>query len=213
MKKILFLITASAICFTACKKEMDDISKVVDVTSPSVQLNGEKYVTLNPGQPYDDPGAVSVDDVSGSQTSINAGANTLDPSTPGLYYMSYIATNANGYKTTAGRYIAVTSYNDAINLEGTYLREATGAEVHVTKVSRGMYMIDDMGGAGLPDAAYIAVLDDNTFDLGLQISESIGAEIDGANEKIIIDGGDTVLQYSLDAPGYGTAVRSFIKIE
>lgn len=213
MKKILFLITASAISITACKKDKENISKVVDITYPTVQLNGEKYITLNPGQPYDDPGAISVDDVSGAQTSVNADANTLDPATPGLYYMSYIATNANGYKTTAGRYIAVTGYNDNINFEGTYLRAATGAEVHVTKVARGMYMIDDMGGAGLPDAAYIAIIDDSTFDLGLQISESIGAEIDGANEKIIIDGGDTILQYSLDAPGYGTAVRSFIKIE
>ena len=213
MKRILFLIAASALCFTACKKDKDDVSKVVDITYPEVRLNGEKYTTLNLGQPYDDPGAVSVDDVSGSESSVNATTNTVDPTTPGLYYMSYIATNANGYKTTAGRYIAVNNYNDNINLEGTYLRAAKGAEVHVTRVSRGMYMIDDMGGAGLPDAAYIAVIDDNTFDLGLQISESLGTEIEGHNEKIVIYGGDTILQYSLDAPGYGTAVRSFVKIE
>ncbi len=211
MKKIMFLIAASLICFTACKKEKDDVSKVVDISSPDINLNGDKYVTLNPGQNYDDPGAVSVDDVTGAQTTISADAGNLDPNTPGLYYMSYTATNANGYQTVAGRYIAVTDYNDNINLEGTYLREATGIEVQVTKVSRAMYKISDMGGAGLDDAAYIAVLNDSTFDLGVQISESLGVEIDGGHEKIINDGGQIILQYSLDAPGYGTAVRTFVK--
>lgn len=206
-------MAASLISISACKKDKDDVSKVVDTSYPTVQLNGDKYVTLNVGQAYSDPGALSVDDVSGAQTSIMADANTLDVSDPGLYYMSYTAINANGYKTASGRYIAVTNYNDGINLEGTYLREATGAEVHVTRVSRGMYMVDDMGGAGLPDAIYFTMIDENSFEIGPQISESIGAEIDGGNEELIIDGGDTILRYSLDAPGYGTAVRTFIKIE
>jgi hypothetical protein len=213
MKKILYLVAASIVTIAACKKEENKVSKTVDVSYPTVLLNGEKYVTLNIGQGYDDPGAMSVDDVTGNSTSVQADVNTLDASTPGLYYMGYIATNANGYKTSAGRYIAVTNYNDNINLEGTYERTANGVEIHLTKVSRGLYMIDDMGGAGLPDAAYIAMIDDNTFDFGPQLSETIGAEIDGSKEELIIDGADTILRYALSAPGYGTAVRTFVKVQ
>jgi hypothetical protein len=213
MKKILYLIAASAIAIVACKKEENKVSKTVDVSYPTVQLNGDKYVTLNIGQSYDDPGALSVDDITGSSSSVKADMSTLDASTPGLYYMGYIATNSNGYKTSAARYIAVTNYNDNINLEGTYERTSNGMEIHITKVSRGLYMIDDMGGAGLSDAAYIAMIDDEAFDFGPQLSETIGAEIDGSKEKLIIDGGDTIIQYALTAPGYGTAVRSFLKVQ
>lgn len=210
-KAILLLIGILPILATSCRKDPNAVSKVVKVSFPTVELNGEKYVTLNVGQPYEDPGAVSKDDVSGTTANISADISTLDITTPGIYYMQYTAINANGYKTKAGRYIAVTNYTDEMNLEGVYTRTSNGVEVNITKVSRALYMTDDMGGAGLPDAAYFAVIDNSTIDFGPQLSESIGEEIDATGEKLIIDPPDTAISYALQAPGYGTATRTFVK--
>ncbi len=69
-----------------------------------------------------------------------------------------------------------------------------------------------MGGAGLPDAGYFVVINDSTIDFGPQLSESIGEEIDGSGERLTIDGSDISYAYKLSAPGYGTALRIFVKL-
>ncbi len=212
MKKILILLAIAITVLGSCRKKEYD-TRVVKVSYPTITLKGDKYVSLNVGTPYTDPGATGTDDVSGSTSNIMAGFSSLDVTTPGVYYMSYSMKNANGFVTTVGRYIAVTNYADGINLEGTYERTSNGVEVHFTKVSRALYMTDDMGGAGLPDAAYFAVIDDSTIDFSAQLSESLGAEIDASSEALVIDGGDTTVQYRLAAPGYGTALRRFVKVE
>ncbi len=214
MKQIFLLImTAILLLQVSCRKDPDMISTVVDVTYPKIELKGEKFVTLNVGQAYEDPGATATDDISGAKTEIMAYANTLDVNTPGLYYMGYTAKNSNGYVRKVARYIAVTNYQDDIDLTGTYYRAATDVEVEITKVSRALYRNSDMGGAGLEDAAYFVMIDDATFDVGLQLSESIGEEIDGFDELLEITDSSTVIQYSLDAPGYGTAPRIFTKVQ
>lgn len=215
MKNILLLILSIAVASqVSCRKKQDAVSKVVDITAPDIRLNGEKFVTLNVGQAYEDPGAQAVDDISGATTNISADVSTLDVSTPGLYYMGYSAKNANGYVTNVARYIAVTDYADNIDLSGVYVRAANGVEVNITRMSRGLYRNDDMGGAGLPDAAYFAVIDEETIDLGLQLSESLNEEIDGFSESLTITAPDEItIQYALDAPGYGTAVRTFEKAQ
>ena len=214
MKKFLIILLSltPAVLYTSCKKD-EVVSKVVDVSFPEIELKGDKYVTLNVGQAYTDPGAVATDDISGAKTDIMAEYSSLDINTPGVYYMQYTTKNANGYITNVGRYIAVTNFLDDFDLSGEYERTANGVIINVSKVSRGLYMIDDMGGAGLPDAAYFAVVDASTIDFGPQLSESIGSEIDASGETLSFDGGDTTLQYALSAPGYGTAPRTFVKVQ
>ncbi|RYE26138.1 MAG: DUF5011 domain-containing protein [Sphingobacteriales bacterium] len=214
MKKLLIILLAlsPAIFYTSCKKD-ETVSKVVNVSFPSIKLNGEKYVTLNVGQTYDDPGAVSTDDISGATANLKADYSSLDVNTPGIYYMQYKAKNANGYITNVGRYIAVTNYQDDFDFSGVYERTSNGVQVNITKVSRGLYMTDDMGGAGLPDAAYFAIIDNSTIDFGPQLSESIGAEIDASGETVEIDGTDVTIQYALSAAGYGTAPRTFVRVQ
>lgn len=215
MKRIctlLIAICALALTQPGCKKETSD-THVVKVSYPTITLNGSKYVSLNVGAAYDDPGATGTDDISGSTKTIKAEYSTLDVSTPGLYYMRYSMMNANGYITKVGRYIAVTNYDDAVDLTGVYERTSNGVQVNLTKMSRGLYMTDDMGGAGLADNAYFAVIDETTIDFGAQLSETIGEEVDGSNEALSITATDTTYKYRLAAPGYGTALRVFVKVE
>ena len=210
MRKIFIAMLAIPIAFAACKKE-DDVSKVVEITYPDITLNGSKYVSLTVGESYADPGAVVNDDVSGTQHNIMASYSSLNTSTPGLYYMQYSFTNPNGYTTNVGRYIAVTDYPDAIDISGVYERTANGVLVNLSRVARGLYMTDDMGGAGLPDAGYFAVLNDSTIDFGPQLSETIGEEIFAVNGSLEIGPTDTSYSYALRAPGYGTTSRTFLK--
>jgi len=212
MKKLfLILLSLSFFTYTACKKrDTDNISKVVEVSHPDIKLNGEKFISLRIGESYDDPGAVATDDITGAKSNIEPDYSNLDPSQPGLYYTLFSAKNSNGYISYSVRYFAVTEYDDAADLSGTYARTANGVEVNVTKVARALYRNDDMGGAGINDNIYFAVINDSTISVGPQFSESLGTEIGTANEMLSLEE-PYQFQYSLDAPGYGTAVRVFVK--
>lgn len=213
MKKLLIIFFLATVAMTGCKKDKDTVSKTVDVSYPTINLKGDKYISIPVGGSYTDEGATGIDDISGAQTDIMAESSTLDASTPGLYYMSYSAKNANGYITHVGRYIAVTDYADDIPLEGIYERTTNGITVNLTRVAKGLYMTDDMGGAGLPDAGYFAVIDDSTIDFGPQLSESLGTEISGSGGSLSVTATDTSYSYALDAPGYGTQSRTFVKVQ
>lgn len=213
MKKLSYLlIVACLIANSGCKKDDDKISKVV--TLPYIQLNGSKYITMNVGGDLSDAGAKIINDVtlSGGTSDLTAVTNTLDPTTPGLYYMLYEAETQNGYHLYEARYIAVTNYADNAKLAGAYKRTSNGIEVNVTKESRALYQVDDGGGAGLPDAVYFAVINDTTIDVGPQFSESKQTEIYGNNSKLTMGATDTTFRYVLHSPGYGTAVRTFKKV-
>jgi hypothetical protein len=214
MKKILLIASAALVAFAACKKT-NDVSKVVTVSAPTININGSKFITLNVGSPYVDSGATLIDDVTGQSSQIQAdttdGNGVVDVNTPGMYTLTYSAKNANGYGSINARYIAVTNYADAANLSGTYVRQSNQRAVHVTRKSRALYMIDDFGGAGIPDAGYFAVLDTAHIDFGYQYSETIGAYFTAKVSYLHVRPGDTSFAYALSAAGYGTAVRVFKK--
>lgn len=215
MKKIIIILFAfSFLAYTGCRKRdtEEGVSKVVDVSKPTINLKGDKFVTLSVGEAYTDPGATLIDDISGAQSDIPAAEYTnLDVSTPGVYYMLYSAKNSNGYINNNVRYIAVTDYNDAVDISGTYLRAATGVETEVTKVAPSFYETSNMGGAPTAvDPMYFVILNDSTVTGGVQFSETLASEISTNSESLDLNAPITI-SYALDAPGYGTAVRTFVK--
>lgn len=215
MKKIIIaLFAVGFLLHTGCRKRdtEEGVSKVVEVTAPTINLKGDKFISLSVGESYSDPGATAIDDVTGEETQIMAEYSSLDPSTPGMYYMLYTAKNGNGYIQNTVRYIAVTNYDDAVDLTGTYERTANGVLVEVTKVAPSMYKNADMGGARINDALYFVIINDTTIAAGPQFSESLGAEILTGGESLSLDDPYT-FKYALGAPGYGTALRTFVKQE
>lgn len=196
---------------TACRKRKDDVSKVVVV--PTMQVAGEKFISIRVGDPMPaDEGATVVNDAPlQGDANVKAIENTVDVNTPGMYYMLYQTKTKNGYTVGAARYIAVTNYDDTEDLSGTYTRTANGIEVEVERLARGLYVNKDMGGAGLSDALYFTVINDTTIAAGPQFSETIGDVINTESESLLIEPDAVTIRYALDAPGYGTAVRTFIK--
>jgi len=210
MKKIFAIFAITILTISACKKDKT-VSHVVTV--PTVKVNGDKFITINVGGTVpEDAGATIVNDeaLSGGNN-IMASENTVDVNTPGIYYMLYQTQTKNGYTVGAARYIAVTNYTDAEDLSGTYIRTANDVPVEVTRKSRALYENNDMGGAGLSDAIYFAVINDSTIAAGPEYSETIGAVIDTKNAALHIEPGNTYFQYILIAPGYGTPLRKFVK--
>ena len=212
MKKFLLIASAALVTFAACKKKTDDVSKVVTVSYPTININGAKFMTINVGAPFVDSGATLIDDVTGQSSTIMADTTTsVDPSTPGLYTLTYSAKNANGYGSINARFVAVTNYPDKADLSGTYVRQSNKLAVEVSRKSRALYETSDFGGAGLGDVAYFAVLDTNKIDFGYQYSETIGAFFTADVSYLHLRPADTSFAYVLHAPGYGTALRVFKK--
>lgn len=210
MKKIFAILAITILTVTACKKDKT-VSHVVTV--PTVKVNGDKFITINVGGTMpEDAGATVVNDeaISGGNN-IMASENNVDVNTPGIYYMLYQTQTKNGYTVGAARYIAVTNYTDAEDLSGTYVRTANDVPVELTRKSRALYENNDMGGAGLSDAIYFAVINDSTIVAGPEYSETLSTVIDTKNAELHIEPDNTYFQYILIAPGYGTPLRKFVK--
>ncbi|MBN9482080.1 MAG: hypothetical protein BGO70_16035 [Bacteroidetes bacterium 43-93] len=210
MKKIFAILAITILTVTACQKDKT-VSHVVTV--PTVKVNGDKFITINVGGTMpEDAGATVINDeaISGG-SNIMASENNVDVNTPGIYYMLYQTQTKNGYTVGAARYIAVTNYTDAEDLTGTYVRTANDLPVELTRKSRALYENNDMGGAGLSDAIYFAVINDSTIVAGPEYSETLSTVIDTKNAELHIEPGNTYFQYILIAPGYGTPLRKFVK--
>ncbi|CAL2093834.1 immunoglobulin-like domain-containing protein [Tenacibaculum sp. 190524A05c] len=77
----------------------DDIEQVptVDVTAPTITLNGDAMVTISQGTAYNDAGANATDDLDGDITAnIVVGGDTVDVNTIGTYTITYNVSDAAG---------------------------------------------------------------------------------------------------------------------
>src|SRR5678810_603926 len=136
INKISIAIFVPLLILTSCKKDTtDNVSKIVKVSFPEITLNGNALVVVAVGAAYTDAGAKLKDDISGAITDIQPTENNVNTAQPGLYVVTYSASNSNGFETSAKRLVAVTSVNNPINRAGTYLRTATGINCYITKIA------------------------------------------------------------------------------
>ena len=70
---------------------------------PKIDLAGSSNVSMNQDATYSDLGASSSEAVG----SITVDDSNLDPTTPGVYYVTYTATDAYGFSRVIRRYVAV----------------------------------------------------------------------------------------------------------
>ncbi len=81
---------------------------IEDENPPVITLKGERFVILNPGETYTDPGATAKDDRDGDITNLMTNSGMPDISKKGCYEITYTVTDKGGNKTTVVRYIVVT---------------------------------------------------------------------------------------------------------
>ena len=75
-------------------------------TAPVVSLNGPSSITLGRNQPFIDPGATALDACAGSLAPVESGS--VIPNVPGIYLLTYSATNLAGNTGTATLTVTVT---------------------------------------------------------------------------------------------------------
>jgi hypothetical protein len=80
---------------------------VADTTPPVVVLNGLAVVPLTVGDMWLDPGATATDDTDGDLTNYINVSGTVDMTTPGIYTVSYSATDAAGNMAGVSRAVSV----------------------------------------------------------------------------------------------------------
>jgi hypothetical protein len=209
MMKLKYLLPAILFVtlVSSCKKTTDDVSKVVKVSFPTIELNGAEIVVLPVGAAYTDAGAELTDDITGQTSNIQPTSNNVNTAQPGLYLVNYSASNANGFETSATRLVAVTSVTGTPDRSGTYLRTATGINCYVTKISNGVYKVQNPGGAGVGvnTIVYFVETAPNVFVCPTQPTDA------GPFSVININFTATGATWNVVNSGYGTGLRTFVK--
>lgn len=116
---------------------------------PTIELLGSPSVVLNLGESYADEGCyaeLNGEDVS-SQVIVQSGVNS---SKVGIYSISYIAYNEDGFSATALRTVYVVDPSSVTTLyfgeSQTATRHYYDAPIYVTDNGNGTYLVDDILG-------------------------------------------------------------------
>ena len=208
INKISIAFILSVLIFTGCKKETTaDVSKIVEVSAPTITLNGNALEVVAVGATYTDAGAKLTDDITGAVTDIQPTSSNVNTAVPGLYLVVYSASNSNGFSATATRSVAVTSVNNPIDRAGTYLRTATGINCYITKMASGVYKVLNPGGAaaGVNTFVYMVETALNVYSAPPQPTDA------GAFSIININFTATGATWNVVNAGYGTGQRVFVK--
>lgn len=225
MKKILLALPLLALLATVgCNKTDDDVSQIVTVSYPTISFNGGAFYSINVGGSVPTIAATSYDSVLGESYPVTVtGQEDVDNTTPGLYIIQANAKNKYAYSQTENILIAVTDISDAEDVSGLYVRAATGGEVHVEKLARGLYSLDNLGGVGASSTSlffpvYFVQTDDSTFILPVQETVQGTVSVKDANgipNRITFNRtlSDTSYQFAITQPNtiFGGALRTFEK--
>jgi hypothetical protein len=220
MKKVILasVVTLAAVIY-GCKKEPETVSNVVNISYPSIVLNGPAFVSQPVGTgTYVDAGATGTDDITGASSSLSPTSNTVDLTQAGFYTVVYSMSNANGFITNVTRFVLVTGVPAADDWSGLWQRNAAvNRPVNVAKLGTGLYSVDNIGGFILPDqapayAAYIGFVNDSTIAIPSQISPSDGVtRIAGDEGLFYITATDTIMQWKLVEGPFLDNTRVFYK--
>jgi hypothetical protein len=208
--KFALAITAIALLFVAgCKKEKLP-SKTVEVSHPTVNLNGDPVIILNVGDTYTDQGATYYDSLYGDNGNITT-TTEVSTTEEGFFVVRYTATNQYGFEGSGTRLVAVTGASDLLDVSGDYLRVATGGEAIVTKVGRGVFYSDNVGGLGKVEGVYFMFTADSTMVMPTQFLTNYGVVADFVDPVYDFTASPPNYSYKISASGFGTGIRIFEK--
>jgi hypothetical protein len=218
MKLILYIVAISS-CFLlfGCAKEEDIISTDTQFGHsritffPVLTLKGEKYVTVPVGGTYTEAGSTATE---GSASITPATSGSVNTTTPGVYTLTYTATNKDGFAVNDTRTVAVYSTDAtaaANDLSGNYLRAATGVTANWTKLAPGVYLIANPGGAATGASLKVIAFNPTGFNVVIPSQISSDGNVSSSTDFTYINGSKPSYSLVFNNPGYGPAVRTFVK--
>lgn len=219
----LTFLGLAMLLLAACAKEKDpgnDDARVGGsrvVNFPSVQIKGERLIILDQGATYTDPGVTAKLKGQDVQATVTGTVNTA---TPGIYAINYSATSPDGYSASDWRTVVVISNSAQVtanDFSGTYERD-NGVRVYWTKLARGVYEVDNPGGAGVGVGFKVILVNYDANRIRMPRQMAFDPSINGLNtissnsEQYNPSTAPISVKYALTAGGYGTQVRNFIKL-
>jgi hypothetical protein len=216
-KSILIFYSLVTLLLVACKKtdihNTDEEIGVSKVTHFAVlTLNGERYTTIAVGSAFTDPGIVAKE---GSADIMYTTTGSVNTNVPGVYILTYSSINKDGFPASITRTVTVYSTDGvaaANDYSGTYLRTATGFASSWTKLAPGVYLVTNPGGASVGTSTSVIVFNSSGNNIHMpsqQISD--GSEMTSSDEIYTQGAPSKYVWKILNAPTYGTGLRTFIK--
>jgi hypothetical protein len=175
MKKgYVFKLIAFLAIISSCSKDpivstadRVGISKVTYY--PKFTFTGNDVVSVVQGSAFTDPGIKA--SAGGADIPVVT-TGTVDASTVGIYTLTYTATNADGFSSTATRTVVVIPSADApgVDLSGEYMTTGGTPNATITKVAPGVYFTTNCWGNGSAAiiSAYFICTDGATVMIPLQ---------------------------------------------
>lgn len=149
MKKnfILFLSAALLVLATSCEKTSQGLTRITYY--PVISLQGDNPYIVQLGESYSEPGYTASlngeDYTSGVKVSSN-----VNSAVPGIYSVTYSATNPDGCSWSTTRDVYVLNPGGIANIYVAHCwmgaREYNGIPTVIKPISDGLYEIDDMCG-------------------------------------------------------------------
>jgi hypothetical protein len=220
MKKIIIIALLAVAFLFSCKQE--DIVQTKDQVGiskvtyyPILTLLGDEYIVLASGSAFTDPGATA--EAGGVTVDVSV-SGTIDSNTPGVYLLTYVAVNKDGFSASVNRFVVVYSTDAsaaANDFSGSYARTSNGQIAVWTKIAPGVYMVLNPGGAAGTSLTVIA-FNPTGYIINVPSQPSSDGSItsctnaDGGSD-VIMDNSTNTYAWHVVNPGYGTALRTFVK--
>ncbi|RYY62345.1 MAG: DUF5011 domain-containing protein, partial [Chitinophagaceae bacterium] len=152
MKKYLFGLLFTGLLLGSCKKDpvntADHVGSSRVTRFPTFTVNGGDYMSIVQGGTYTEPGVTAVE---GATSLTITTTGSVDPTTVGVYTITYSATNSDGFPATVTRTVAVLPEPEAagVNIAGKYANVGSFAwTAEVEKLAPGFYRSDNVWGGG-----------------------------------------------------------------
>jgi hypothetical protein len=201
-----------------CAKEEEIVNTATQVGHsritffPVLTLKGDKHVAVPVGGTYTEPGSTALE---GTTTITPTVSGTVNTATPGVYTLTYTATNKDGFLVTDTRTVAVyaTDATAAANdLSGSYLREVTGVSASWVKLAPGVYVITNPGGAATGGSLKVIAFNPTGFTVSIPSQTSSDGNTSSSTNFTYTNGNPATYTLVFNNPGYGNGVRTFKKI-
>jgi hypothetical protein len=187
MKNNIYLVLF-LLFIVSCKKEDTlNVSTIVDVSFPLITLHGnpaDTIIFVPLGGTYSESGATLTDDITQAQSTLTPESNEVNANTTGVYYVTYRASNANGFESIKKRIVVV--YNPAVAEEdysGNYTHNV-GTPAVVSKLASRIFRCDDIYGTfEILIPGYFVDYGDGLYIPEQPIHPSLGNEIHGEGSK------------------------------
>ncbi|HEX2533604.1 MAG TPA: DUF5011 domain-containing protein [Chitinophagaceae bacterium] len=209
-----FLIALCLLVFAGCEKA-DEINNTEDrighsrVTRfPVFTMEGDEFISIVKGGTYTEPGVTAAEGASALTVTTTG---TVDASTPGVYELTYSATNKDGFAASVTRTVAVLPEAEqaGVNIAGNYANTGSFSYVAVMKkLAPGFYVADNVWGGG--SAAIIPAYILTTDGKNLLVPESYLSPYGGVEGTGTLDAeGNLTYVISLLDQGVSNSTRKW----